>query len=189
MNFILFYNIQLLNTPCVCLNTKRSLRHSTNHTPTHIKPLARFQSPQHTNTHTQYTKPLSHTQHKTLALIPKHAHFAAFSYCDHQTNTLAKSVSHRPPNDLNAFLHQIVSIGPQHHFVLPEAQPHNNHHQNMAGLPADGCSLSVVVVGLLLLAAGGRHTEAHTYHTGECPSVEPMSGFDMSQVKGSLALV
>lgn len=40
---------------------------------------------------------------------------------------------------------------------------------------------SVVAIGalLMLLVVG---TGAHTYHTGECPSVEPMSGFEMRQV-------
>lgn len=50
--------------------------------------------------------------------------------------------------------------------------------------------LTLAAVGVLLLlvaATGVERAAAHTYHTGECPSVEPMSGFDIHQVKAANA--
>jgi len=37
---------------------------------------------------------------------------------------------------------------------------------------------------VFLVLAVSHHSNGHTYHTGECPSVEPMSGFDMRQFLG-----
>lgn len=34
----------------------------------------------------------------------------------------------------------------------------------------------IVILGFI------SNSNGHTYHTGQCPSVEPMSGFDMKQV-------
>lgn len=39
-----------------------------------------------------------------------------------------------------------------------------------------------VVSFVLVLALYGRTGSGHTYHSGECPSVEPMASFDMKQV-------
>lgn len=42
----------------------------------------------------------------------------------------------------------------------------------------------VISAVILCLVFFGEKSDGHTYHTGECPSVEPMSGFDMSQFLG-----
>lgn len=46
------------------------------------------------------------------------------------------------------------------------------------------CGLRLFPVVLVIVASAFSRTAAHTYHTGECPSVEPMSGFEMRQVSG-----
>lgn len=38
------------------------------------------------------------------------------------------------------------------------------------------------VISLLVIVGFVSNSNGHTYHTGQCPSVEPMSGFDMKQV-------
>lgn len=44
-------------------------------------------------------------------------------------------------------------------------------------------SLSVATgLAVVLMAIVGHQIEGHTYHTGECPAVQPMEGFDMRQV-------
>lgn len=49
-----------------------------------------------------------------------------------------------------------------------------------------GCSklMTSLVAIVATLAIAGRTVSGHTYHTGNCPSVEPMAGFDMRQVRG-----
>lgn len=51
-----------------------------------------------------------------------------------------------------------------------------------------GVKITVVVVAFVaVLAIAGRMPSVlgHTYHTGSCPSVEPMAGFEMRQVRGT----
>lgn len=42
---------------------------------------------------------------------------------------------------------------------------------------------------VLFVFAVSDKSDAHTYHSGECPTVEPMSGFDMSQVRFSFCFL
>jgi len=37
---------------------------------------------------------------------------------------------------------------------------------------------------VFLIIALSNHSDGHTYHSGECPNVEPMSGFEMKQFLG-----
>jgi len=45
-------------------------------------------------------------------------------------------------------------------------------------------SWKLVNVVVFLILAVSHHSNGHTYHSGECPSVEPMSGFEMRQFLG-----
>lgn len=45
------------------------------------------------------------------------------------------------------------------------------------------CKLVSFLAIFILVAS--HHSHGHTYHSGECPTVEPMSGFDMRQVRFS----
>lgn len=43
-------------------------------------------------------------------------------------------------------------------------------------------SLKLFTSVILAFMIYGQHIHGHTYHSGECPSVEPMQGFDIKQV-------
>lgn len=44
-------------------------------------------------------------------------------------------------------------------------------------------SFKLVSFVVFCILAVSHYCNGHTYHSGECPSVEPMSGFDMKQVR------
>lgn len=44
-------------------------------------------------------------------------------------------------------------------------------------------SFKLVSFVVFCILAVSNYCNGHTYHSGECPSVEPMSGFDINQVR------
>lgn len=46
-------------------------------------------------------------------------------------------------------------------------------------------SYKLVSFLIIFVLTVSHYSNAHTYHSGECPSVEPMSGFEMKQVRKS----
>lgn len=47
----------------------------------------------------------------------------------------------------------------------------------------------VAFVAVLAIAGRTSSVSGHTYHTGSCPIVEPMAGFDMRQVSDRINTV